>query len=57
MIQYIILTKRGCTANGYNFRIDILRALGNGVVPQTAELAFKILLNKFFKQNKYYERV
>jgi len=37
----------GCTVNGYNFRIDILRALGNGVVPQTAEKAFTTLLNKF----------
>ncbi|MBS2100691.1 DNA cytosine methyltransferase [Carboxylicivirga linearis] len=37
----------GCTANGYDFRIDLLRALGNGVVPQTAAKAFKSLLGKF----------
>ncbi|MDA3910974.1 MAG: DNA (cytosine-5-)-methyltransferase [Bacteroidales bacterium] len=37
----------GCTVNGYNFRIDLLRALGNGVVPQAAELAFTTLLKKF----------
>lgn len=37
----------GCTINGYDFRIDLLRALGNGVVPQTAEKAFTTLLNKF----------
>jgi DNA (cytosine-5)-methyltransferase 1 len=36
----------GCTAHGYNFREDLLRALGNGVVEQTAELAFKTLLKK-----------
>lgn len=37
----------GCTVNGYNFREDILRLLGNGVVEQTAELAFVTLLQKF----------
>lgn len=36
----------GCSANGYNFRTDILRALGNGVVPQTASKAFITLLKK-----------
>lgn len=36
----------GCTVNGYNFREDILRGEGNGVVWQTAELAFRILLKK-----------
>jgi hypothetical protein len=34
----------GCTVNGYNFRIDLLRAYGNSVVEQTAELAFITLL-------------
>lgn len=34
----------GCTVNGYNFREDLLRGLGNGVVWQTAELAFRTLL-------------
>lgn len=37
----------GCSANGYNFRTDFLRALGNGVVPSTAAKAFITLLNKF----------
>ncbi|MBD1394284.1 DNA cytosine methyltransferase [Mucilaginibacter sp. ZB1P21] len=36
----------GCTVNGYNFREDLLRMLGNGVVEQTAELAFIDLLKK-----------
>lgn len=36
----------GCTVNGYNFREDFLRALGNSVVEQTAELAFIDLLKK-----------
>jgi DNA (cytosine-5)-methyltransferase 1 len=39
----------GCTIDGYNFREDILRALGNSVVEQTAELAFIDLLNKHLK--------
>jgi DNA (cytosine-5)-methyltransferase 1 len=39
----------GCTIDGYNFREDILRALGNSVVEQTAELAFIDLLNKHIK--------
>jgi DNA (cytosine-5)-methyltransferase 1 len=39
----------GCTVNGYNFREDLLRALGNSVVEQTAELAFIDLLNKHLK--------
>jgi DNA (cytosine-5)-methyltransferase 1 len=42
----------GCTINGYNFREDILRALGNSVVEQTAELAFIDLLNKHLKNIK-----
>lgn len=39
----------GCTINGYNFRTDLLRMYGNGVVEQTAELAFIDLLNKHLK--------
>jgi site-specific DNA-cytosine methylase len=39
----------GCTINGYNFREDLLRALGNSVVEQTAELAFIDLLQKHLK--------
>jgi site-specific DNA-cytosine methylase len=36
----------GCSIDGYNFREDLLRALGNSVVEQTAEFAFKDLLRK-----------
>jgi site-specific DNA-cytosine methylase len=36
----------GCTINGYNFREDLLRAYGNSVVEQTAEIAFLTLLEK-----------
>jgi site-specific DNA-cytosine methylase len=36
----------GCTVNGYNFRTDLLRMYGNGVVEQTAEIAFIDLLRK-----------
>jgi len=39
----------GCTINGYSFREDLLRALGNSVVEQTAELAFITLLQKHLK--------
>lgn len=38
----------GYTVNGYNYREDLLRMAGNGVVEQTAELAFIDLLNKHF---------
>ena len=40
-------SRMGCTINGYNFREDLLRGLGNGVVWQTASLAFTDLLSKF----------
>lgn len=36
----------GTTINGYNFREDLLRMAGNGVVEQTAEIAFIDLLRK-----------
>lgn len=39
----------GITINGYNFREDLLRAAGNGVVEQTAELAWNILWQKHSK--------
>lgn len=39
----------GCTINGYNYREDFIRAFGNSVVEQTAEIAFIDLLNKHFK--------
>lgn len=37
------------TFHGYNFREDLLRAYGNSVVEQTAEIAFIDLLNKHLK--------
>lgn len=37
----------GLSAHGYNFREDVLRALGNSVYEDTAELAFRTLLEKF----------
>jgi hypothetical protein len=39
----------GCTVDGYNFKDDLLRMLGNGVVEQAAELAFTELLAKHIK--------
>ncbi len=36
----------GCTIDGYNFREDLLRMYGNGVVEQTAELAWRDLWRK-----------
>lgn len=42
----------GCTIDGYNFREDLLRALGNSVVEQTAELAFIDLMGKHLKNLK-----
>ncbi len=40
------------TIAGYNFREDILRAAGNSVVEQCAELAFIELMGKHFKKGK-----
>ncbi|CAL2108648.1 DNA (cytosine-5-)-methyltransferase [Tenacibaculum sp. 190524A02b] len=42
----------GCTVNGYNFRTELLRQYGNGVVAQTAEKAFSMLLDKHIKNTK-----
>jgi DNA (cytosine-5)-methyltransferase 1 len=39
-------SKLGRTTNGSSNRVDRLRACGNGVVPATAEKAFKTLINK-----------
>lgn len=39
----------GCTVNGYNFREDILRSIGNSVVADCAEVAFIDLLTKHLK--------
>lgn len=36
----------GCTVNGYNFRTDLLRMYGNGVVEQAAAIAWKTLIQK-----------
>ncbi len=42
----------GSTVNGYNFRTELLRQYGNGVVSQTASLAFETLTNKLLTENK-----
>lgn len=39
----------GCTVNGYNFREDLLRAYGNGVVDWTSSIAIIDLINKHLK--------
>lgn len=36
----------GCSVDGYNFRTDLLRMYGNGVVEQTAAIAWKTLISK-----------
>jgi hypothetical protein len=36
----------GRTSNGSSSRVDRLRLLGNGVVPQTAAKAFVTLINR-----------
>ncbi len=41
-----VIPSMGCTINGYNFREDLLRGLGNGVVWQTEAIAFRVLLMK-----------
>lgn len=45
-----IESKLGFSVNGYNFREDLLRMAGNGVVEQTAEVAFISLYNKIFNK-------
>ena len=44
-----VIPAMGCRVNGYNFREDLLRMLGNGVVEQTSEIAFITLLEKHLK--------
>lgn len=41
------IPRMGCMLNGYSFRVDLLRMAGNAVVEQTAELAFRTLIQKF----------
>ncbi len=41
-----IESRLGCSINGYNFREDLLRMLGNGVVEDTAEIAWRVLSKK-----------
>ncbi len=47
-----VKSRVGFTTHGYNYREDLLRMAGNGVVEQTAELAFIDLLNKHINPNK-----
>ena len=42
--------KLGRTANGLTSRVDRLRMLGNGVVPDTVSKAFIVLLNRLIKE-------
>jgi hypothetical protein len=41
----------GGATNGTQHRVDRLRLLGNGVVPQTAELAWKTLCKEMDNRN------
>lgn len=42
----------GCTVNGYNFRTELLRQFGNGVVHQQSAIAFRTLVSKLLTENK-----
>lgn len=42
-------SRLGLSADGYDYRTDFLRALGNGVDPWTAKLAFETLMYKINK--------
>lgn len=41
-----VISRVGHVIDGFDFTTDLLRMAGNGVVEQTAELAFRTLLNK-----------
>jgi hypothetical protein len=45
----------GRTVNGFRSRVDELRLLGNGVVPQQAAKAFRELWRVMWKAVKYGE--
>lgn len=47
-----IESRMGFTVNGYNYREDLLRMAGNGVVWQTAELAFIDLLKNHYTNGR-----
>lgn len=48
----VIEPKMGVSSHGYDFQEDLLRALGNAVVEQTAEIAARDLLTKHIKNFK-----
>ncbi len=41
--ERVIESKLGCSIDGCGSRVDMLRLLGNGVVPQTAAKAWRVL--------------
>lgn len=47
----VIKSGMGVSTHGYNARLDILRLLGNGVVPQTATLAWNNLTSKIINKS------
>jgi hypothetical protein len=47
-----IKSSLGFTINGHNYREDLLRMAGNGVVEQTAEVAYIDLRRKHFENIK-----
>lgn len=51
-VPRVVKPGMGCTVDGYNFRADILRMLGNGVVEPVAAHAFYDLLLKQAKNFK-----